>query len=119
MENLHSVDNSVVLEQTENSVSLELFIPKESDFFCGHFPEFKLLPAVGQFEIVTRFASEFFNINKTVSNIRRMKFMTPVLPDTKVILSLSYDKEKNRVAFTISDGFRKEKIYSSGTYEVC
>lgn len=119
LENTHSIDNPVILSQTEKSVSLELFIPEESDFFCGHFPEFKLLPAVAQFEVVTRFASIFFNIGTGASKIRRMKFMAPVLPDTKVNLSISYEKEKNRVSFTMCDCSVKDKIYSTGSYEVC
>lgn len=119
LENTHSIESPVILGQTENSASLELFIPKESDFFCGHFPEFKLLPAVGQFEVVTRFASEFFGVKTTASKIRRVKFMTPLLPDTKVVLSLSYEKEKNRITFTMADSSEAEKIYSTGSYEVC
>ncbi len=55
MTNLHNVENEKILEKSENKVVLEFVIPATSDFFDGHFPEFKLLPAVAQFEIITRF----------------------------------------------------------------
>ena len=53
---MHGVENEKIVEKTENAIALEFIIPESSDFFDGHFPEFKLLPAVAQFEIVTRFS---------------------------------------------------------------
>ena len=50
----HSIDNEIVVDRSNASVTLELFIGKESDFFDGHFPQFKLIPAVGQFELVSQ-----------------------------------------------------------------
>ena len=54
-ENLHDIVDEKVLSQSGDSAEIEFFIPASSDFFDGHFPEFKLLPAVAQFEIITRF----------------------------------------------------------------
>ena len=52
--NLHSIVDEKVIEKTEDKITLEFVIPETSDFFDGHFPEFKLLPAVAQFEVITR-----------------------------------------------------------------
>ena len=72
--NDHSINNEKILEQTEDSVVIEYLIPETSDLFDGHFPEFKLLPAVGQFENITRFAKKYFKVARWTPSIRRMKF---------------------------------------------
>ena len=110
----HSIENEKVNSRTEDSVELEFLIPAECDFFDGHFPEFKLLPAVAQVQIVTRFASEYFNVPCTVSRAKRFKFLSPVLPDTQVILSLSVNKEKKSVSFSLAK--KDGGCFSTGSY---
>lgn len=99
----------------EKVVQLEFIIPKESDFFDGHFPEFHLLPAVAQFEIVTRFAKKYFGTQRYVPYIRRIKFSAPILPDTKVALKMEYSKGKGSIAYSLWDA-QKGDMYSSGTF---
>ena len=47
--NNHDIKDEQVVNQAENEIYLELVIPAYCDFFDGHFPEYKLLPAVAQF----------------------------------------------------------------------
>ena len=54
--NLHGIIVEQEILKEDQHVILKLNITEESDFFDGHFPQFKLLPAVAQFEIVTRLA---------------------------------------------------------------
>ncbi len=117
-ENNHSVTNEVVLAQTENHVELKFTVPPECDFFDGHFPQFKLMPAVGQFEVITRFAKKYFSTQRFIPAIHRMKFSTPLQPNTTVILTLDYNTEAKTVTFSMVDIEDSEKIYSSGTFEV-
>lgn len=118
MENLHSIENEKILLQTDDVMQLEFTIPASSDFFDGHFPEFKLLPAVAQFEVVTRFAKKYFGTQRFVPKINRMKFSAPIRPDTMVQLKLNINKEKQSMSYSLWDARAQEKVYSSGTFSV-
>ena len=61
--NLHDIKDEQIISKEEGKVVLEFVIPASSDFFDGHFPEYKLLPAVAQFEVVTRFSRKYFENN--------------------------------------------------------
>lgn len=116
--NLHSIVDEKVIEKTEDKITLEFVIPETSDFFDGHFPEYKLLPAVAQFEVVTRFSKKYFGTQRYVPSIKRIKFSAPIRPDTKVHLELTYKAEKQLVQFNLSDANIPEKVYSSGSFNV-
>lgn len=117
-QNLHGIVDEKIVEKKENSVSLEFSIPELSDFFDGHFPEFKLLPAVAQFEVVTRFSRKYFNTQRYVPAIKRIKFSNPIRPDTNVHLDLEYRAEKSSVNFSMQDADIEGKVYSSGSFSV-
>ena len=72
--NLHDIVNEEVVSKEENQISLEFVIPASSDFFDGHFPEYKLLPAVAQFEVGTRYSKKYFGTQRWVPSIKRIKF---------------------------------------------
>ena len=115
-ENLHDIVNETVLEKADNKVSLKFVIPSSSDFFDGHFPEFKLLPAVAQFEIITRFSRKYFGTQRYVPSIKRIKFSAPIRPDSVIRLDLTHNVEKGTVSFTMADFDISEKVYSSGSF---
>jgi acyl-coenzyme A synthetase/AMP-(fatty) acid ligase/3-hydroxymyristoyl/3-hydroxydecanoyl-(acyl carrier protein) dehydratase len=92
----------------------ELFISAESGYFDGHFPEFKLLPAVAQVEIVLRTAAFFFGTPIVISQSKRIKFSNPILPDQTVRLELRYIREQGSLAFKITDP-SGGTVYSAGT----
>ena len=117
-QNLHGIVDEKIVGKKENSVSLEFSIPESSDFFDGHFPEFKLLPAVAQFEVVTRFSRKYFNTQRYVPAIKRIKFSNPIRPDTNVHLDLEYRAEKSSVNFSMQDTDIEGKVYSSGSFSV-
>lgn len=118
MANNHNIDNEKIIEQTDNSIVLEFVIPESSDFFDGHFPEYKLLPAVAQFEVVTRFARKYFKTQRWVPSIRRIKFSAPIRPDTKIKLEESYKAEKGIIQYTISNADNLDIVYSTGSFSV-
>ena len=116
--NLHSIVDEKIVSQEENKITLEFVIPEESDFFDGHCPEFKLLPAVAQFEVITRFAKKYFGTQRYVPSIRRIKFSAPIRPDTKIKLDLAHNTEKQSISFTMADAEVEGKTYSSGSFSV-
>ena len=116
--NLHDIRDEQIISKEEGKVVLEFVIPASSDFFDGHFPEYKLLPAVAQFEVVTRFSRKYFGTQRWVPSIKRIKFSAPIRPDTKIHLELTYKAEKQSVTFNLSDANVEGKVYSSGTFNV-
>ena len=118
MTNLHGIENEKILSQAENKIELEFVIPESSDFFDGHFPEFKLLPAVAQFEIITRFSRKYFGTQRYIPNIKRIKFSAPIRPDSRIHLSLEHKVEKGSVGFVMADADTPERVYSSGNFSV-
>ena len=116
--NNHDIKDEVVVSRDENSLALEFVIPASCDFFDGHFPQYKLLPAVAQFEIITRFSRKYFGTQRYVPNIKRIKFSAPIKPDTKIHLELTYKKEKGSVTFNMADANVEGKVYSSGSFAV-
>lgn len=116
--NLHDIKDEQIISKEEGKVVLEFVIPASSDFFDGHFPEYKLLPAVAQFEVVTRFSRKYFGTQRWVPSIKRIKFSAPIRPDTKIHLELTYKAVKQSVTFNLSDANVEGKVYSSGTFNV-
>lgn len=116
--NDHDIRDEKIVSREENSIALEFVIPVTSDFFDGHFPEYKLLPAVAQFEIITRFSRKYFGTQRYVPNIKRIKFSAPIRPDTKIHLELTYKKDKATVTFNMADAQVEGKVYSSGSFAV-
>ncbi|MCR5764077.1 MAG: hydroxymyristoyl-ACP dehydratase [Treponema sp.] len=112
----YNLPSETVISQSEGSVSVSLFVSSECNFFDGHFPEFKILPAVGQFGIVSHLALKYFGFPENVSKIKRMKFSMPILPDSKLKIDLDFNKEKKEVSFLISDADDSEIAYSSGKF---
>lgn len=118
-ENIHGIPAETVLSRRENDknleVELEVLIPSTSDYFDGHFPDFKLLPAVAQIDLVAHFARRYFGTELSTPDIKRFKFSDKILPDSTVVFKLKFDGEKNKVSFEISD-FTGSKTYSTGNY---
>ena len=116
--NLHSIVDEKIIEKTEDKITLEFVIPETSDFFDGHFPEFKLLPAVAQFEVITRFSKKYFGTQRYVPSIRRIKFSAPIRPNTKIKLDLAHNTEKKSISFTMAVAEVEGKTFFSGSFAV-
>ena len=116
--NDHDIHDEEVISRDDANVVLEFVIPATSDFFDGHFPQYKLLPAVAQFEVITRFSRKYFGTQRYVPNIKRIKFSAPIKPGTKIHLELTFKKEKGTVTFNMADADVEGKVYSSGSFAV-
>jgi 3-hydroxymyristoyl/3-hydroxydecanoyl-(acyl carrier protein) dehydratase len=101
-----------LIGQKENSVEVEFSIPETSPYFDGHFPEFSLLPAVAQTELVIRFASEYLGTGIDVSEMKRIKFTKFIRPNAALVMQL--ERNGKSVGFKIFLP-AEESVYSSGT----
>lgn len=95
-------------------LTAKLMFPATSDYYDGHFPEFKLLPAVVQVDMVLRLARNFLDVPKELSKMNRTRFVSPILPDVPVVVKITYDADAGKVAFAFTsvDG---ETSYSNGS----
>ena len=114
---IHNIPDEEIIEKTENSVAVKVKIPASSDYFDGHFPDFKLLPAVAQIDLLVHYAQKYFGLPLSTPDIKRFKFSDKILPDSIVVFKINFDKEKLRVAFEVSDA-ENGTVYSSGTYKI-
>jgi acyl-coenzyme A synthetase/AMP-(fatty) acid ligase/3-hydroxymyristoyl/3-hydroxydecanoyl-(acyl carrier protein) dehydratase len=101
-----------VLEQTGTSVTLEFLFSPELDYFDGHFPEFKLLPAVAQIELAVRFAARYFAAGISLTGAKRLKFSAMIRPGSRVFLKLNHDPNKRSLNFTFTGP--GAEVYSTG-----
>ncbi len=114
--NLQENPNFKVLKLHRDGCSLtvKLLFPVTSDFYDGHFPEFKLLPAVVQVNMVLLLARNFLKVPKEIVKINRTKFTSPIFPDVPVELKANYDEEKGKLTFGFTDE-TGTKALSSGS----
>ncbi len=115
--NFHGIPHENILEKSDYSLLLELDIPGNSEYFDNHFPNYKLLPGVAQFELITRLASRYFGTGIYVPNAKRIKFSNAIMPDSQIHLKLDCSKDKQSVSFKITSPDRTV-TYSSGTLYV-
>ena len=114
---IHSIPEEEVIEQTENSVCLSVKISAESDYFDGHFPEFKIFPAVAQIDLMAHYAHKYFSLPVSTPRIKRFKFSGMIQPEVEVLFKINFDREKRKVSFEVLDSERGSS-YSSGIYYV-
>lgn len=99
----------------ENRATVKIVVPASSDYYDGHFPEFKLLPAVAQIDLLFRLFRGFSKKNPKFKRISRAKFMGPIFPDKPFFAEYSHSPETGKLAFKLfaEDG----KSLSAGTAE--
>jgi len=107
-----SLENVKLIEKNGNSVTLEFSIQDTSPYFKGHFPDFQILPAVAQIEIVIRFSRRYFGTEIALSQLKRLKFSSLIRPSA--LLRLKIENDGDLISFNLgsSDGGIS---YSSGT----
>lgn len=111
----HGINKETVISKEENTCVLEFFIPATCDFFDGHFPEIKLLPAVAQIDIVASLATKYFGLTGYLTTAKRIKFTSPVRPDSEVKLTMNFNTEKNSISYKLISK-DEARAYSSGSF---
>ena len=111
IEDIHGI-SFAIKEQEDKKLVVTFAAPESCDFFDGHFPEQKFLPAVAQFHIAVKVAEQYFKMEIPMVETKRIKFSHPILPDIPMALTIVCDGDK--LQFTYNDGSGKE--YSKGTF---
>ena len=100
-------------EQYQDTITYQIFMYKNCNFFDGHFPEFKLVPGVLQLYLAKEFANAHFGLNIGEGQYKRIKFSNIIAPNSIVKLKLT--KTDKQVVY---EYFSDEKTYSSGAFEL-
>lgn len=111
----HGVLPETVISQSETAVVLQATIPEQCDYFDGHFPCMKLLPAVAQVDLVSLYAAHYFGAARSIQQAKRFKFSEKIFPGATVVFTLSYTAESKMVAFKLTDA-QSGAAYSSGSF---
>ncbi len=104
-------------ESADGHARLIFSFPVDCPYFDGHFPAFKLLPAVAQIDVAMHLASEFLGAPTSMLGMPRVKFQKPVRPAAAYVLDLRYQREKGRIEFSFSEADSGETC-SSGKIDV-
>lgn len=116
--NPHGIPAETVMSRKETQekteVELEVKIPLESDYFDGHFPELKILPAVALIDLTAHFASRYFGVKASCPDIKRFKFSEKILPGRTLVIKMKHEAASNKVSFEVSDF--SGRVFASGTY---
>ncbi len=100
----------------ENRVQVRIVVPETSDYYDGHFPEFKLLPAVVQIDLVLKLFCGLSEMSLNFKRISRAKFMGPIFPAMPVTVECSYSADTGKLLFGILS--EEGKKLSSGAIEL-
>jgi acyl-CoA synthetase (AMP-forming)/AMP-acid ligase II len=109
---LFTGDGMSVIEKTDNSVTLEFTIHGTNPYFNGHFPEFQILPAVAQIDLIMKNASKHFGTGICLSQIKRVKFTGLIRPEAQLVFKI--EKNDKLITFKIYSP-EGSKTYSYGT----
>jgi len=87
-------------ENADESVVLTLHIPKDLDYFKGHFDQAPILAGVVQLHWAAEYAQQYLNIGAAdVMDIQVLKFQEMILPGHDVVLTLT-KKSAEKVLFS-------------------
>lgn len=96
-------------------VTIDMYVDEDILDFQGHFADFPLLPGVTQIDWALFYAVKYVETPAVFKGMEVIKFNEPILPNMKVTLSLSWDVEREKLAFKYtSTSGEQTKIHSSG-----
>lgn len=90
---------------------LSLRIKPNIRWFEGHFPGQPVLPGVVQTHWAIELAKHVFSISQAFQKISNLKFHSMILPDTQLVLELTYKAENSQAAFKY---YNDQQQYSEG-----
>ncbi len=103
-----------LISKYKNDLEVLINIGEDSVFFDGHFESQKIFPAVAQMQIINDVCGYFYDDDdyKSITQIKKMKFLDVVLPKAKFILSIT-SNSLNASASSASNGQKLSvKMYS-------
>jgi len=105
---------ATIIEQNiiENSAFLLLQIDPEIVYFDGHFDNYPILAGVTQLDWAIYYGKTLLSANSVFDGMEVIKFQQPILPNTLVLLTLRWEKEKNKLYFSYTSG--ENQSHASG-----
>lgn len=94
-----------ILAETQEgqTLRLKLRVTPELTHFCGHFPVQPILPGVVEIDWAVRLAERHFSLpRQRFSQLKNVKFTSPVLPGTVLDCILNWSEEKARLEFSFA-----------------
>ena len=86
--------------QEGETVELSFFVPKDLDYFNGHFPNAPILAGVVQLHWAVEYAKEQFSFDhKNVQNLEVLKFKAVIVPGQNLQLTLT-KKSNEKIIFS-------------------
>jgi len=101
-------------------VELVLFLDPSLFWFSGHFAVLPLLPGVAQIDWVMHYAATLLAPGWRFHSIQNVKFLSPLLPETTVTLTLNWQEERQILAFNYQfDKDETRHTASHGKIRLC
>lgn len=85
------INNFNVTDSKE--ISLDILVPPDSNWFCGHFPGEPILPGVAQLGMVFDAINRSGEQNFRPAGIRRVRFKQIIRPDDPLRLTIKPKKD--------------------------
>ena len=111
-----------ILAETRDgqTVRIKLRVPLQLVHFSGHFPAQPILPGVIEIDWAVRLAERHFALpRQRFSQLKNVKFTSPVLPGTLLDCILNWSEEKFRLEFSFAAGGRPcssgQIVFPAGT----
>lgn len=101
-ENLNNKNLPLIRHQETigHKVIMQVEIPSDLIYFDGHFQQAAILPGVVQIHWAKHFGKSLLNFSGEFSHLEAIKFQQVIRPNQLVTVSLEFDPEKNRLAFS-------------------
>ncbi|MCL1971879.1 MAG: hypothetical protein FWG57_02675 [Endomicrobia bacterium] len=91
--------------------TFSFFIGKDFPAFKGHFPGAPLLPGTVQIEIALFCVERILGKKVSISEIKKAKFIKPLLPDTEITVSINENNGSYSVSINgINEVYSQMKI---------
>lgn len=87
-------------EISGNKVIMEVEVPADLIYFDGHFQQAAILPGVVQIHWAKQFGKSLLNFSGEFSHLEAIKFQQVIRPDQLVTVSLEFNPDKNKLAFS-------------------
>lgn len=98
---------------SSSEVELTLDISARLPWFKGHFPAQPIFPGVGLTWVVHQLSKQWLGIDLTFAGLSAIKFQTPILPGTQVVMALKWLPEKSALKFSA----KASEQLASGTFK--
>lgn len=105
---------ATIIEQhiVGNNATLLLHIDPEISYFEGHFNHYPILAGVVQLDWAIFYGQKLLSCHTVFVGMEVIKFQQPILPNTDVLLTLRWEKDKQKLYFTYTSG--ESNNHSSG-----